>query len=86
MYSIVYSEDAAKYIRKLDRAVQQRILSAIERIRIKPSDHVKRLVGSTYYKFRAGDYRIILDMDEGRLVILVIKVGHRENVYDKLPQ
>ncbi len=85
MYSIVYSESAAKFIRKLDKTIQQRILTAIERIRIRPADHTTRLVGSDFYKFRVGDYRIILDVDNGKLIILVIEIGHRENIYDKLP-
>jgi mRNA interferase RelE/StbE len=81
MYELVYSKVSSKHLRKLDRPAQERIVSALERIRIRPQDFVVRLVGQPYYKLRVGDYRVILDLDRGRLIILVIEIGHRRNVY-----
>ncbi len=40
---------------------------------------------NTFHKIRAGDYRIIYEIHEDRLVILVVKVGHRKDVYKRLP-
>jgi len=61
--------------------VRNRIYSAIERIRIRPEDHLERLTGSKYYKLRVGHYRVIIDLQRERIVIMIIDVGHRKNVY-----
>ena len=81
MYEIVYSNSAAKFLRKLPKQKQEHILSVLERARIRPEAHFERLVGNKTYKLRAGDYRIIADLFKGKLCILVIKIGHRRNIY-----
>jgi len=81
VYEIAFSEKAKKQFLKLEKDIQKRILNALERIKIRPEAHITKLVGDTSYKFRAGDYRIIMDMDRGKLLILIIKVGHRRNIY-----
>jgi mRNA interferase RelE/StbE len=80
-FEITYSKKAEKYITKLPKDIQERILCTLERCRIRPYAHIKKLVGSPFYSLRAGDYRIIMDIDNGKLIILVIEVGHRKNVY-----
>jgi len=81
MYEIEFSETAEKQLYKLERATQVRIISTLERIRIKPYTHVKKLVGSDYFRLRVGDYRVILDIKESKLLIFIIEVGHRKNIY-----
>ena len=82
MYEVIFSDNAKKEFSKLEREIQERIIKALERIRIRPESHITRLVGETTFKFRVGDYRLILDIDQGILRILVIKIGHRKNIYD----
>lgn len=83
MYELIYSPSALKSLEKLEKNVQERIVSALERLRIRPeSCDIKRLVGMPGYRFRVGDYRVIFDIDKNTLKILVLKIGHRENVYD----
>ena len=81
MYSIEFSQTAERQLYKLEKKVQIRIISVLERIRVRPYPHVKKLVGSPYFRLRAGEYRVILDIKEGRLIIFVIEVGHRKNIY-----
>jgi mRNA interferase RelE/StbE len=81
MYEIIFSDHAKKQFGKLDKNIQERIISAIERIRIRPEAYVTKLVDDPGYKFRVGDYRLIMDIDKSRLIILVLKVGHRRNIY-----
>lgn len=83
-YDILFSDNARKQLEKLERAVQERIVKALERIRIRPEAYVVKLVGETAYKLRVGDYRLILDIYQEKLLVLVIKVGHRRNVYDAI--
>jgi len=82
MFSIEFSKTAEKQLYKLEKDMQIRIIQALERIKIRPYPYVKRLVGVPYFKLRVGDYRLILDIRENKLIIFVIELGHRKNIYD----
>ena len=84
MYEITFSDSALRQLKKLEKQAQERIIKVLERIRIRPEDYIQKLVGDPGYKIRVGDYRIIVDIDHENLNILVIKVGHRKNVYDQI--
>ena len=84
MYEIIFSEKAEKQLKKLEKDVQGRIISVLERIRIRPESYIERLVGEQVYKLRVGDYRVIMDLENNRLIVLILKVGHRKNVYDNM--
>ena len=81
MYEIIFSDSAKKQLNKLNKDVQKRIVSAIERIRIRPGAFVTRLVDEDIYRLRVGDYRVLLEIEKGELIILIIKIGHRKNIY-----
>lgn len=81
MYEIFFSETAKKQLRKLEKTTQKRIIAALERIRIRPEAHLRKLIGDPGYRLRAGDYRIILDLDKNKLIVTVIKIGHRKSIY-----
>jgi mRNA interferase RelE/StbE len=81
IYGIIFSDRALKQLKKLEKNVQERIISTLERIKIRPQVHVTKLVGDPGYRLRVGDYRVILDIDEGNLFILVINIGHRKKIY-----
>ena len=83
IYALIYSELVLKQLKKLNKEMQQRILHSLERCRIRPQAHVKRLVGVEYFRLRVGDYRIILDIQDDKLIIFVVELGHRKNVYKK---
>ena len=82
MYSIEFSQTAEKQLYKLERKVQIRIISTLERIRVRPYPHVKKLVGSPYFRLRVGEYRVILDVKEDRLIIFIMEMGHRRTIYN----
>jgi len=82
MYSIIFDSLAEKQLKKLDKDLQKRILDVLDRIRIRPHYFVKRLVGSPYFRLRVGDYRVILDIQNDKLVIVVVELGHRSKIYD----
>lgn len=81
MYSILFSSNAKKQFLKLEKANQKRISNALDRLKFNPEKHVKKLVGKDAYRLRVGDYRVIMDIFENKLLILVIKIGHRKNIY-----
>jgi len=81
MYEIEFSQTAEKQLYKLEKEIQVRIISTLERIRIRPYPHVKKLVDSPYFRLRVGMYRLILDIKEHKLIIFVIEAGHRKSIY-----
>lgn len=82
MYEIIVSDKAKEQLSKLSQEMKCRIGSVLERIRIRPHHFLKRLVGSPYFRLRVGDYRVILDIKDDKLIIYVIELGHRKNIYD----
>ena len=82
MYSIEFSQTAEKQLCKLEISVQQRIISVLERIRIRPFHFIKKKQGTHYFILRIGEPRAILDVKEEKNTIFVIEVGHRKNIYD----
>lgn len=85
-YKVDYAKSAIKNLKSLDRPVRQMILNWIERNLIdcsNPRQHGKALVGnhSGKWRYRVGDYRIIADILDDKIVILVLNVGHRREVY-----
>ncbi len=81
MYEIEFTKTAEKQLLKLEKEHQRRILATLERIRIRPYPHVKKLVGSPYFRLRVGQYRVILDIHEDKLIIYVIELGDQRNIY-----
>ena len=82
-YEVLFSDLALKQLRKLDREMRQRIITTIERIRIRPDTYIRKLIGDVGYRLRVGNYRVILDIGKEQLVILILRIGHRRNVYEE---
>ena len=80
-YEIIFSDKAFKQLKKLEKKIQDRIIASLERIKIRPESSITKLLGDPGYKLRVGNYRVIMDIDKGKLLILVIKVGHRKKIY-----
>jgi mRNA interferase RelE/StbE len=83
-YEIIFTDTSRKQFKKLEKDIRERIIKALERIRIRPDIHVKKLVGDPGYRLRVGEYRVIIDIYKDKLIILVIKIAHRKNIYKKL--
>ena len=83
MYEILFTDKAYRQLKKLDEDTQDRILTALDRIKIRPESYVRKLVGDPGYRFRVGDYRLIHDIDKGKLIVLVLKIGHRKKIYKR---
>ena len=80
-FEIVWSDSAARQLRKLERVVAKRIFEKVGELRNDPFRNVKRIVNSPYFRLRVGDYRVILDIQAKVLRVLDLKVGHMESVY-----
>ncbi len=82
MYNVMFSDDAEKEFFKLELQLQERISKCLERIRVRPLPHLTKLVNSSLYRLRIGDYRVLVDIDEPNLILFIIKIGHRKNIYN----
>lgn len=83
-YQIFFTDKSKKQLEKIEKVDQERIIKSLERIRIRPETHIKKLVGDPAYKLRVGDYRVILEIEKDKLIILVLMIGHRKNIYGKM--
>ncbi len=86
MYELKIDKQAAKYIKKADELTRRRLISALTELAESPfSDpHVKRLKGYTdFFRKRVGDLRIIFEINQGELIVLILKIGSRGDIYKK---
>lgn len=81
VYDVQWTITAEKQFSKLDKPTKKRIADKIDSIKENPFLYVTRLVGFAAYKLRVGNYRVILGIQKKNLVILILKVGHRKNIY-----
>jgi mRNA interferase RelE/StbE len=81
MYEIIFTDLAEKQFSKLDRALQERVIAVLERVRIRPEAYVKKLVGESSYRLRVSDYRVILEIEHDSSRMFVIKIGNRSVIY-----
>ncbi len=82
-YSILLAPPAERQLRSLTDLVQKRIVKRLKSLRENPRPQgVKKLAGEEdLYRIRAGDYRIIYTIQDKQLIVLVVKIGNRKDVY-----
>ena len=82
-YRIEFARSATKDLRSIDRQWMPRIASAIDALADDPTPYgCKKLIGSEHtYRIRVGDDRIVYDIQSTQLVVTVIRVRHRQDVY-----
>ena len=84
-YAIQLSPAAARELRKFDPQVRRRIQAVLELLAQEPRPPAAmRLVGGAgEWRVRTGDYRVIYEIHDDRLVVLVLRMAHRREVYDR---
>ena len=82
VWQIEFTKKAQKQLYQLDQTAQSKIKKTVyEKLLVAPKENLIRLSGNLncFYKFRVGKYRLLCVKQQ--LLILVVKVGHRKNVY-----
>ena len=85
-WAIEFIPEAAKELRKLDRKAAARIVKTLE-TRIAPLDNPRSLGAPLkgehegYWRWRIGDYRVIAQIEDERITVLIVRVAHRREVY-----
>jgi mRNA interferase RelE/StbE len=82
-WQVRFKPSALREFQALPRQVQVRIGTRLDALAVDPRPHgVKKLEGGgDLYRIRVGDYRVVYAIDGPALVVLVVKVGHRGDVY-----
>ena len=85
-YSIEFRPAVLKSMKRLPKRELRRIKKKIDDLAENlPDPATTKMKGNnTFHKIRSGNYRIVYEIHEDRLVILVVKVGHRKDVYKRL--
>lgn len=85
-YRIEIAREAIRALAKLDKQIRRRLQTAITKLGDDPRPHgaiaLQGLSGA--YRVRVGDYRVVYTVDDGRLVVLVVDLGHRREIYRDL--
>lgn len=85
-WTIEYATQARKELKKIDRRAAKRILDFMD-YRVAPSDDPRAVGKATggplagYWRYRVGDHRILCDIQDKRVTVLVIRVGDRKDIY-----
>jgi mRNA interferase RelE/StbE len=84
-YQVEFSKPALKQFQRLPREVQERIAPRIDALAADPRPHgVEKLEGEDdFYRLRVGSYRVVYTIRDRLLLVLVLRMGHRRDIYKK---
>jgi mRNA interferase RelE/StbE len=82
MFQIELTETSKSFLKKLQKKDSELILKKIYSLRDNPYRFLKRLQGEKLWRLRIGDYRAVVDVVISMGKIVVVRIGHRKNVYD----
>ena len=87
VWTVSYTETARKHLKQLDRQAARRLVDFMDERVVGGADPrglgqaLKGQLLGTYWRYRVGDYRIICDIQDGELLVLVLEFGNRKDVY-----
>jgi len=85
-YRVEVTKSAAKALKKIPKSDQNRIIAKIDALAIElPDPDITKMKGNNpFHKMRIGNYRIIYEIQNKTMVILIVKIGHRKDIYRNL--
>jgi len=87
VYKVEFTEEAAEQVEALPKKIAGQVIRKIEALAIEPRPtQARRLTEHEHlYRVRSGDYRILYQIEDAKLLVLVVKVGNRRDVYRTIP-
>ena len=82
-WQVIWSEKSLRQLEKIDRKNAQKIYDTVLDCTKEPFGMVLRLTNSQFYRLRVGNYRVILDLQQSKMIIFVIETDHRGRIYKK---
>jgi len=83
VWEVIWSEKSVKQLEKIDKKNAQKIYDLVLDCAKDPFRAVMRLTNSPFYRLRVGNYRVILDLQQKKMIIFVVETDHREKIYKK---
>ena len=85
-YRVIYEKKAIKSLSKIDKGQQKIILAWVEKNLVDtydPKKHGKALKGNLkeYWRYRVGNYRILADINNDQITIIILNISHRKDIY-----
>lgn len=82
-YSIELTSSATKALKKLPDSIAHRIIAALDKLadQARPSGSKKLSGEDNLYRIRIGDYRVVYQIQDEQLVVLIVRIGHRRDIY-----
>ena len=81
-YKVIFTKSVKKDFRKIPKIEVSKILNEIAYLAKNPrSSKTKKLKGEKLYRLRVGNYRVIYDIQDNLMLIFVVKLGHRSDIY-----
>ena len=83
VYQVTILPSALRALQRLDRPARERILAKIALLSDNPRPAQSKILkgDEPYYRLRVGDYRVIYKIEDEFLVVLVVRIGHRKEIY-----
>ena len=82
-WEVIWSEKSVKQLERIDKKNAQKIHDSVSACVEDPFRAVIRLTNSPFYRIRVGNYRVILDLQQSKMIIFVVETDHREKIYKK---
>ena len=82
MFQVELTKTSKEFLKKLDKKEEEVLLKKIYSIRDNPFRFLKRLQGQKLWRLRIGDYRAVIDVIISINKVIVVRIGHRRNIYD----
>ncbi len=82
-WEVIWSAKSVKQLEKMDKKNAQMIYGAVLDCVQDPFRVVLRLTNSPFYRLRVGNYRVILDLQQSKMIIFVVETDHRARIYKK---
>jgi len=82
-WQVIWSEKSVKQLEKIDKKDVQKIYDSVLECVEEPFRVVIRLTNSPFYRMRVGKYRVILDLQQNKMIIFVVESDHRGQIYKK---
>ena len=83
MFELIFDKKAGEELEKLPQEIRERIFNKLIQAKQDPLHFFVRLESRPEYKLRVGDYRVIVGINPKYKKIVVVKIGHRKNIYEK---
>lgn len=82
-YDLKIQKNAKKSLAKISEPFQTQIINKIYALASDPYHNTKKLMGREAYRIRVGSYRVIYEINDDELIILVMSIGHRKNIFNR---